>query len=79
MGAEDPNHRGGLSLVEYARKKRSADCPVCQLPEDIRQQMRMASEKKIKRTVVLEWLHETQGLAVTDGDLTVHYSGKHDQ
>jgi len=78
MGAEDPS-KGGLSLVEYARKKRAADCPVCQLPEGIRQQMRMASDKKIKRTVVLEWLTQEQGLAITDSDLTVHYSGKHDQ
>jgi len=78
MGAEDPS-KGGLSLVEYARKKRAADCPVCHLPEGIRQQMLTASDKKIKRSVVLAWLAEEHGITIDDAVLTVHYSGKHDQ
>lgn len=69
----------GLSLVDYARKQRQADCPVCRLPDAIKQQMLVASDKKIKRTVVMSWLKEVHSLEITDAMLTTHYSGKHEQ
>lgn len=69
----------GLSLVEYVRERRRAECPVCRLPDAIRQQMAGASDKKIKRTVVLSWLKDEHKIDVTDSDLTTHYSAKHDE
>ena len=77
MAAEDAT-KGGLSLVEYARKQRQADCPVCRLPQEAREQMLTASDKKIRRSVVLMWLKEVHGVDLTDAELTSHYSGKHD-
>lgn len=77
MAAEDA--KGVLSLVEYARKQRRTDCVVCALSPEVRHQMLNASEKKIKRTVVLAWLEEVHGATITDGQLTAHYSGKHEQ
>lgn len=78
MPAEDGT-TGGLSLVDYARKQRRSDCSVCQLPTAVREQMRDASDRKIRRSVVLAWLREVHGSSVTDVELTAHYSGKHDQ
>lgn len=76
MAAEDA--KGVLSLVDYARKQRQADCPVCHLPADVREQMMGAGDRKIRRSVVLAWLREVHGAAITDTELTAHYSGKHD-
>lgn len=77
MAAEDAS-KGVLSLVEYARKQRQADCSICRLPADVRQQMLGAGDRKIRRAVVIAWLKEVHGVTVTDGELTQHYSGKHD-
>lgn len=68
----------GLSLVEYARKKRTADCAVCALPDDIRQQMAGASDKKIKKATVIAWLKEQRDIQITASDMTTHVNGHHD-
>ena len=68
----------GRSLAEYVRDKRRAECPVCSLPDDLRSQMANASDRKIKRSVVLAWLQEEHGHTLTDMDLTSHHSGHHD-
>lgn len=68
----------GLSLVDYARKKRTADCTVCALPEAVRQQMRNASDKKIKRETVIAWLKDEHGVVMSAAELTRHGSGHHD-
>lgn len=68
----------GLSLLDYAKKQRRKDCPVCALPVEIRQQMAGASEKKIKRIVVLSWLADAHGITVSPSDMMTHVNGHHD-
>ena len=75
MPAEDGN---GRSLVEYARDRRRDGCSVCALPEEIRNQMSRASEKKIRRPVVLAWLRDEHNISIQDTDMTVHVNGHHD-
>ena len=67
------------SLTEYVRDQRIAECPICGLPDEIRTQMQVASEKKIKRRIVLEWLREEQGTAFTTDQLNRHYNGHHEE
>ena len=67
-----------LSLVDYAKKLRQLDCPVCQLDPDIRAQLLAAGAKGIRRPVQLAWLKEAHGATISSEQLTVHYSGKHD-
>lgn len=69
----------GLSLMEFVKKQRRADCAVCQLPEPLRRQMLSASEKKIKRAVVLSWLKEEHGIEISNEALTSHHSAHHDE
>lgn len=67
-----------MSLVDYARAKRREDCPVCALPEDIRQQIVMASDRGIRRRQVIEWLREIVKAQITEQELTTHRNGRHD-
>lgn len=66
-----------ISLADYARRQKLKDCPVCQLPEDIRAQLRKGASAKIRRPTQLEWL-QSLGHPVTDTQLTAHYSARHD-
>lgn len=75
MPAEDGT---GRSLAEYARDRRRDGCPVCALPTDIREQMARASEKKIRRPVVLAWLRDEHNITIGDVDMTTHVNGHHD-
>lgn len=68
-----------LGLVDYVKAKRREACRVCQLPDDVRDQLATASDKGIKRGVVLEWLRESVGIKITDSELTVHKNGRHDE
>lgn len=68
----------GLSLVDYARKQRRADCAVCQLPDELRAQIKQASDKKINRDTVIAWLEEVNKIRLTRDQMTTHYSGHHD-
>ena len=71
-----------VSLVDYARKKRAAElrasCPICALPDAVREQLRQARPKKIPRAVVLAWLTGEMGIKVTSPQLDTHNQGKHD-
>lgn len=75
MAAEDAK---GRSLLEYARDRRRDGCAVCSLPDEIRVQMARASEKKIRRPVVLAWLRDEHNIEIGDGDMTAHVNGHHD-
>lgn len=67
----------GRSLVDFVKARKCEGCRVCALPKELLDQVRSASEKKIKRTVVLEWLNKEHGAKITDADLTAHYGQRH--
>ena len=66
------------TLVDFVKDKRRASCVVCKLPDIIRQQVRAASEKKISRRTVLEWLETECGAKITDADIATHSNGHHE-
>lgn len=66
------------SLVEFMKEKRRKACPVCSIPDEVREEMSVARNRKIKRPDVVEWLNTVAGFKVTNADLDAHYSGKHD-
>lgn len=77
MAAEDA--KGGLSLVAYVQQKRRESCPVCALPDGLRQQMATASDRKIKRAVVVAWLRDEHGASVSEDDINTHVNARHDK
>jgi hypothetical protein len=58
-------------------QKRKA-CPVCALPDVVRQQLAAASDKGIKIALQVEWLRSEHQAKVTPSDLTTHRAGRHD-
>lgn len=67
------------SLVQFAKDKRRENCSVCKLSDEVRRQMREASDKKIPRRVVKEWLETEHSKKLTDTEMTTHSSGHHDE
>ncbi len=67
-----------LSLVDFVKAERRKDCGVCKLPDDLRDQMRKARDKKILRATILDWLRTQYGFVVTTTDMDVHINGHHD-
>ena len=67
------------SLLDFERDKRRAACAVCCLPEDIRDQLRLAREKKIPQAIVLEWLRGEHAITLARQDFVVHGAAHHDQ
>jgi hypothetical protein len=67
-----------ISLTDFVKAERRKECPVCQLPEEAREQMRVAQNKSIRRATVIAWLAQAYGVTITDEALNTHYSGKHD-
>jgi FKBP-type peptidyl-prolyl cis-trans isomerase (trigger factor) len=67
----------GRSLADFVKHKRCEGCKVCALPKELLDQIRTASERKIKRTVVLEWLKSEHGAKISDADLTTHHGQRH--
>jgi hypothetical protein len=71
-----------LSLTDFARTKKvnemKANCVVCQLPAEIRQQISLARSRKVERSIIVEWLHG-QDFKVDEFDFTAHANGQHDQ
>lgn len=65
------------SLVEFVKAKKRADCPVCALPDAIREQIVGASDKKIKRPEIVAWLNEECGYSIQAGDLEKHVNARH--
>lgn len=68
----------GRSLTEFLLAKRREACAVCALPDDIRDQIASAREKRIERRVIREWLDEDCGIKVPDAAFTTHSNGHHD-
>ena len=66
-----------LSLADFMRAKRRAECPVCQLPEEVTEQLAEAGRKKISRRDQIEWLNNELGIDISSADLDKHYSGRH--
>jgi hypothetical protein len=75
---KNPTKSEIMSLHEFARLQRREGCPVCKLPDYIREQIITASDRGIKRRQVLEWLREKVGVAISDQELSVHRNGRHD-
>jgi len=67
------------SLADFVRQKRRESCPVCKLPQEVRDQLATASDKGHKRRDVLEWLKVDAGVPITDTELTAHRNGRHDE
>lgn len=72
-----------MGLVEFARKQRLAAsreaCRVCHLTDEVREQLRTASDRGIRRGVQLEWIRTYAGVDITDAELTAHRNGRHDE
>jgi hypothetical protein len=66
-----------LSLEAFMKAKRKADCPVCQLPAEVLDQLATARDKHIRRPDQVAWLNTEVGVSITSGDLDKHYSGRH--
>lgn len=67
------------TLAEYVLAKKRAACPVCQLSDAVKTQLRESGNKKnIRRAEMIGWLRDALNIAITDGDLNAHYSGRHE-
>ena len=66
-----------VTLADFAREQRRLDCPACQLPKEVRVQLRNAHKQAIRRPVQLAWL-QSLGFTLTHQDMTRHYNGRHD-
>lgn len=68
-------------LVEFAREVRlneaRARCPVCQLPEELQEELRDAVRRGIERRFQLMYLQK-EGYTITSAELTTHRNGGHD-
>lgn len=69
----------GLSLMEFVKERRRAECGICALSDEVRAQIAGASDKKIKRPVVIDWLQKEHDVKVTEDDLARHVNARHDQ
>jgi hypothetical protein len=68
----------GRTLEVFIKDSKRADCEVCRISIEIRGQMAQASKKKINRDTVIQWLKTDFGIIITNEQLNLHYSGKHD-
>lgn len=67
------------SLRAFAGVRRTADCKVCALPADVIKQIRGRDTKNIKLAVVLAWLRQEYGVAITEQQYTKHSHGGHER
>ncbi len=67
----------GAPLKEFALKKRCADCPVCQLPRKISEQLRNRNRQAISIDVVVEWLLVEHGIAISRKQFIMHSRARH--
>lgn len=65
-------------LAVFYRDQRRANCAVCRLPIEVRADLKTAREKKIPRTVVLEWLNTEHKAKITGEQIQAHTNGHHD-
>ncbi len=66
------------SLSEFMRAKKREGCKVCQLPVEIRDELKKGAEQRIPRGVQVQWLHKV-GHVLTVQDLVTHTNARHDQ
>lgn len=66
------------SLADFMQAKRREGCAVCELPPDIREQLRGASKRHIRRADIIEWLATEHGLKLTRASFDSHQSGRHE-
>lgn len=70
-----------VSLAEFAHEAKVAEwkrtCVVCKLPDDVRAQVRLARERKVKTTIITDWL-KTQGHKIDELDWQTHNAGLHE-
>ncbi|MCR4338333.1 MAG: hypothetical protein NUW01_00440 [Gemmatimonadaceae bacterium] len=68
------------SLEAFARAKRGAArraaCAVCALPDEVVAQVRVASDKKIDRRTIREWLEREYGIRIRDDVFTTHANSR---
>lgn len=68
------------TLADFAAAKRRAArraaCAVCALPDEIAQQVKTASDKKIDRQTIREWLEREYGIRIRDGVFTTHANSR---
>lgn len=77
MGTKEQNT---ISLVDFVRQERFAECAFCALPQDIRDQLKAGARKKgITREQRLRWLHAIGHQEITDEVYDLHVRGNHDQ
>jgi hypothetical protein len=68
-----------LSLTDFVKAEKRANCNVCKLPVEVRGQLgRPASEKKISREQQVKWIYAVTGKTITLEELNSHNNGKHD-
>lgn len=67
------------TLAEYVKDERRRECPMCRLSADILSQFRLARRRKIPLTVVLRWLQEEHGIAISEATFLTHFKARHDK
>lgn len=64
------------SIEDFMRAKDRAECPVCQLPADVQEQLRIGREKyKIREQI--DYL-DARGFRITTQALLAHRNKRHD-
>lgn len=67
-----------VTLLQFVKDKRRANCRLCALAAPIRAELKIARERKIPRTVQIEWLKTECGIAIGEEELDLHRQGRHD-
>ena len=67
------------SVLEFIRDKRKANCPVCRVPQAIRNEMNAVRRmRSVTMPIVVEWLKAEHGIALTLEQCRHHYAGMHE-
>lgn len=81
MSAQPKHAETIMALVDFARQGRLAEararCPVCRLPDPIKDELRDAVRRGMERRWQTAWL-KAQGYEITNAELTTHRNGGHD-
>lgn len=66
------------SLKDFVTAQRMKDCRICSLPPEILQQIQSArSQRRVTRTMILQWLREEHHIDITAQEMDAHYRGVH--
>jgi hypothetical protein len=74
-----PKSHAARSLADFLLEKRRAGCPVCALPDTVKEQLREAGKRGIRRAEQVEWLESEFGLKLNSALFNAHHSGRHEQ